>query len=82
MWGWMGDTYWFLWHWCAGRCRAKCHLEEFVRVGNGLLHALPELPVIAGIQDSATYPSTHKQQTCTNDFAHGNTEEERRVTGV
>lgn len=78
----MGNTYWFLWHWCAGRCRAKCQLKEFVRVGNGLLHALPELFVIAGIQDGSTYPSTHQQETRTNDFACGNAEEERRVKGM
>lgn len=70
----MGSTYRFLWHRCAIRCRTKCHLKEFIRVGHGLLHALPELRIIAGVQDGSTYSSPHKQDTCTDDFAYRNTE--------
>jgi len=69
----MGNTHRFLWHRCAVRCGTKRHLEEFIRVGNGLLHVLPEVRVIAGVQDGSTHSPTHKEDTCTNDFAYGNT---------
>lgn len=67
-----GNAHRFLWHRRAVRCGTKSHLEEFVGVGDGFLYILPELRVIAGVQDGSPYTSTHKQDTGTDNFAYRN----------